>query len=1723
MKRIGVPLQHRHRHTVRGGYLSQIYSIGTFLLGFVRLALIGSLVILGTHTWATSDVLFARARNSFGDLKDNFVNNQELPMGAAFANATLLACRMLAMVILCIECTVRVKRPFGEEIGPGFSLLRITRLPYLLTCAILLFIASSADTQAEFDDNNSIEREIGHTFDLIVRKARSELGIYDVFLLARVIVIGLGVIAMILSLKKSFRPPHGDFIRTNKEYKCLKCDKRAYFAKHTFDKPVYCTNHRVAKTIETTPIYSWLTKRYYEKNNSVEKNKKSNLRYLRLMFIATGGLYASYMNIYAMGNTVAPPVVGEGALIDLGWHPADVYVSTFHSIGCCRTDLETDHWQGQTDQEVLSNMYTICQMAERHVSDGTVRDVVEHQMCGCGNEAPICRNQSTYTSTRSSGGYGYTFKATGCCSTEPEQAYFDWWKTQLNSVVFNDMFNECESTRLGSANENQIKNCGCGSSRPSECILQTKFTPVWSVFIGHLGGAVMSLIVFYLVIYRMLTGDRLHTFELCVIVYSMLSARYLHAVDSNAVLRLFPFLWFFFVTLVYLMENIINGNIIYEITSNIRDLVLWTIVLLPHPSLITALVIGTGGVLFLAFAIQVETSVVIYGGTGFVLFGLLVGSWLDKINHPPIPEMFRKDLIAAQSRNTNLFRRVIDLKLWQMIYPLSLLSLIIGPSLIYTSYDAKLISATLSFNTSDIDVFIRQVYRLVRTAGYIINAFVGLARILNPCIEDILVASNDLKTGVAVDDGSTNGEVWADLYLIQQEPSDLNEWTGMNMGGCLTDDKQEAMIPDTIRGEWYNRKIDQTNDRQFEDYLWIPEEKESVLENCQKKHLFAHYNVNQNSAVQSTGNELLFLGNRGMTNKQSCKMHGRTWNLEFTDPDINDNLTVTARCSGVIVLKDTDSEAKEERTTDRCHTLGPDPPTCVEDKDCIIAYQHSGSKCKLNNNNKKTCTYPILIFDPENYGKDSKYFNKNEGDDTNTIAEGCPADTDIDVCSSNGRAASIRDNTENENNDVDMFESCIELQHKMNELTRTNLIRARANLEKLKNIRDTSTTAGNDEDVPTGITDKDLAEDALIIPANEPNPDSLIVSIPTYNKECLNTACVATAATIVGTVVAGVIAKLVCSLADWAGYAVVFGPFDFPGAICGFLSDIAPQLVKLGAQAAKAIYKYGMKLINGVKTMIKKQKTIRNAYKAMSKVRDLGGTGGKAIKLTSTALTGLSPFFGIGITSILLAVWSRETLPTNRVSILFAAVNFAISVACVAMLFTLFGFGGLFGDLGGITDQGFLVFMVNYILKPFNQGRFSASVYVTDEAEPLKWGLRITAIGALVMAFYCGLDFISRLSNEVELAEDGTTVSLYDGGIRRPKQSSSGRFIGSHPLIHRRRIGNGYAKIGASQVAKIDDEENPPVAENSSAEAKKETTIQNNETDDDNVMLGYEIGTTLGGWLIACLLAARPVFLGHRALVDNEPLFDINMRVTPETSSALLGITGGDVMRGGSALSSMDFDDVNCDFSPVGKFFKQILLKMVNIEIPIPDIPDIAGFDQMKKFWTDIFDDFVSLGAIFGELVENIKKNIGDLLENFIIDLNVPNIPIPLPIKYFWYVDWLLVWGIPATIVFLIALGTILSLFMPTTRKIGPGAIGEGRRTTLAMIRQSLVPLSSVALMQAFFLVALAGSFSTDFDAVIFTFSSGAGQSVKSAIESCFWLIAAAFSLHVNAYYPVNG
>ena len=850
----------------------------------------------------------------------------------------------------------------------------------------------------------------------------------------------------------------------------------------------------------------------------------------------------------------------------------------------------------------------------------------------------------------------------------------------------------------------------------------------------HLAGALVSLIVAFLVLYRGVANDRLHTFEVGMNVYVMISARYLHAVDSALWLRMFPIFWCGIVVALYLFESIVTRTIFTELIGNASDLGTWIVVLLPHTSLLAALAIGTGGVLILVLAVQAETSVVIFGGLGFALFGMLVGSFIDRAARPPLPETFRKELIAAQGHNVNFLGRVLELKIWQLIYPAALLCLIIGPTLMYTGYDAKLIDATVDFDTSDVRDFVRQVQRLDDTAGHVIGAFVKIARMLNPCInnpsDNVNNDQDNKDNDVIVTDGGQ--DMWGQMWWVTEEPTVANKNAGLGMGFCI-DGGVSTNNKDSDVGSWYYRGLGLG---QASDCLWVPEELSPTgreetasqqLVDCQAKHRFAHNNTNQLSADRATDNELTFRGNRcAKPDKESCGT-SRAWNPAYVDPNGVNGAMIPARCSGVSVFQDNDAADKADRDKQRCFTLAMDPPSCrgsfengqyryTEGEGDIFCEETYGkhvasgwkSEC-LEAAGSWRCTYPTLNFDSSEYSKPKPYGE-------------IPSDMDVDANTcpayANGRDFEANPKTDQETqcenlssrvestttNDDAPEQTCRELQRNLNRLTRDNLAKARAALQ-----RRISGAVGISETVPTGLTTDDLKPD---------DGNSLKVSIPTYNQDCLNTVCVASSATIIGAFAAGALAKIACSTLDILGMAVVIGPFDFPGGICATIADTAAQVIKVGAKITNEIFKMGKKILRGTKTMVKKRATIKNAKKAMQAVANLGGTGGKAIRLTQTALTGLVPFFGIGTIAVLLAVWSRETIATNTASLLFAAVNICVCVACSSLLFTLFGFGGLFGSLGGMTDQGFLVWMVNYILEPLNiPGTMTAVVFVTDDAD----------------------------------------------------------------------------------------------------------------------------------------------------------------------------------------------------------------------------------------------------------------------------------------------------------------------------------------------------------------------------------------------------------------------
>ena len=70
--------------------------------------------------------------------------------------------------------------------------------------------------------------------------------------------------------------------------------------------------------------------------------------------------------------------------------------------------------------------------------------------------------------------YIATFKATGCTNDQP---HIEWWKTQTDQTVLNDMFKYCELTKDGSGSGGQKSQC-CGSEdcTVTECVKQTGWT-----------------------------------------------------------------------------------------------------------------------------------------------------------------------------------------------------------------------------------------------------------------------------------------------------------------------------------------------------------------------------------------------------------------------------------------------------------------------------------------------------------------------------------------------------------------------------------------------------------------------------------------------------------------------------------------------------------------------------------------------------------------------------------------------------------------------------------------------------------------------------------------------------------------------------------------------------------------------------------------------------------------------------------------------------------------------------------------------------------------------------------------------------------------------------------------------------------------------------------------------------------------------------------------------
>ena len=68
--------------------------------------------------------------------------------------------------------------------------------------------------------------------------------------------------------------------------------------------------------------------------------------------------------------------------------------------------------------------------------------------------------------------YGEAFLATGCCN---EKVKSEWWNTQSDATVLNDMYAYCELAKTGKAEKSQLDFCGCGENVPTTCTKQTTF------------------------------------------------------------------------------------------------------------------------------------------------------------------------------------------------------------------------------------------------------------------------------------------------------------------------------------------------------------------------------------------------------------------------------------------------------------------------------------------------------------------------------------------------------------------------------------------------------------------------------------------------------------------------------------------------------------------------------------------------------------------------------------------------------------------------------------------------------------------------------------------------------------------------------------------------------------------------------------------------------------------------------------------------------------------------------------------------------------------------------------------------------------------------------------------------------------------------------------------------------------------------------------------------
>ena len=88
--------------------------------------------------------------------------------------------------------------------------------------------------------------------------------------------------------------------------------------------------------------------------------------------------------------------------------------------------------------------------------------------------------------------------------------YFDWWKSQSDSVVFGDMMSYCEHVRDRTANEvRYLKCCGANECTVPQCTKQT----TWS-FLGprNIGSKNFSITLEYLVF-----ENKIDFFDFCIV------------------------------------------------------------------------------------------------------------------------------------------------------------------------------------------------------------------------------------------------------------------------------------------------------------------------------------------------------------------------------------------------------------------------------------------------------------------------------------------------------------------------------------------------------------------------------------------------------------------------------------------------------------------------------------------------------------------------------------------------------------------------------------------------------------------------------------------------------------------------------------------------------------------------------------------------------------------------------------------------------------------------------------------------------------------------------------------------------------------------------------------------------------------------------------------------------------------------------------------------------